>query len=278
VQGRYIAPLTIVLALLGCANSFEQFYRPTAAAAEIVGKPYMVPLPAVPSLYSHSSDVQADAKRMAEEGYILIGTSSFSGATDKVHESQAIEQGKRVGAAVILMKSQYQGTDTGTMPFTSPGAPQISTVNTMGSFNAHGSSGYTMGNYNATSTVTTQGSPTTYQIPFSIVRNQYFASYWSQEDPNKMRLGARAAPVPDAVRTQLQRNTGIYVPIVVRGTPAYSANILEGDVITRIGDEDVTDPSSFDAQLTRFAGTSVKLTVLRAGIEKEIQVRLNQNP
>jgi hypothetical protein len=59
------------------------------------GSSFMAPIPATPSLYSHSNDVQADAKRMAENGFILIGTSSFSGAANKVHESQAFEQAKK---------------------------------------------------------------------------------------------------------------------------------------------------------------------------------------
>lgn len=277
----FLRCLTVTLAtvaLAGCANGFEKFYRPDPAAQQVKGKPFMAPIPATPSLYSHSNDVQADAKRMAENGFILIGTSSFSGAANKVHESQALEQAKKVGATVVLVKSQYQGTVTGTMPFTVPGAPQVSTVNTAGTVNAYGSGGYATGNYNATSTITSPGIPTTYQIPYSVVRNEYFASYWAAQDPNKARLGARAAPLPDAMRSELQRNTGVYVPIVMRGTPAFRANVLEGDVIVRIGGEEVIDPSGFDTQLTRFAGSDVVLTVIRNGTSHDISVRLNQNP
>jgi PDZ domain len=275
---RYAMVVAATIALTACANGFEQFYRPSPAAAQVKGKPYMAPPPATPALYAHSGDIQADAKRMAEEGYILIGTSSFSGAANRVHESQAIAEGKEVGATVVLIKSQYQGTVTGVMPFTVPGAPQVSTVNTTGTVNSYGSGGYATGNYNATSTITTPGTPTTYQIPYSIVRNEYFASYWAKQDPNKARLGVRSEPIPDSIRAQLQRNTGVYIPIVIRGTPAFRVNILEGDVIVRIRGEEIIDPVGFDAQLTKFAGSDVVLTVIRNSESRDISVHLNQNP
>jgi S1-C subfamily serine protease len=277
----YLRCLTVTLvtvALAACANGFEQFYQSSPAAAQIQGKPFMELPPTKPALYAHSADLQSDAKRMAEEGYILIGTASFSGAANKVHESQAVEQGKKVGAPVVLVKSQYQGTVTSSIPFTVPGAPQVSTVNTTGTVNSYGSGGYATGNYNATSTITNPGARTTYQIPFSVVRNEYFASYWAKEDLNKARLGARAAPLPDAMRSELQRNTGVYVPIMMRGTRAFRANVLEGDVIVRIGGEEAIDPIGFDTQLTKFAGSDVVLTVIRNGGSQDIPVRLNQNP
>ena len=93
-----------------------------------------------------------------------------------------------------------------------------------------------------------------------------------------MRLGINSENLPDNVRDRLKRNTGVLAAIVVRGTPAYRANILEGDVILKINDLDVIDPQGFTDQLTQFAGKSVKLDIVRGMDPVTIQVTLNQNP
>jgi hypothetical protein len=53
----------------------------------------------------HSNDVQADAKRLREDGYVYIGNSSFYGPANRSNQSQAIEQGKKVRAAIVLFKN-----------------------------------------------------------------------------------------------------------------------------------------------------------------------------
>jgi len=68
------------------------------------------------------------------------------------------------------------------------------------------------------------------------------------------------------------------VPIVIRGTPAFSANVLEGDVIVKINGADVIDPKGFTDQLTRFAGQPVELSIIRGSEPLVIRVTLNSNP
>jgi hypothetical protein len=263
----------------GCAvNGFEKYYTPQPGADKISSSPYIEKAPAVPKLYAHSNDVDADAKRMAEDGYVLIGISSFFGPSKTGTQSQAIEQGKRVGAAVILVKSTYKDTLTGTLPYTVPNAPQVATVNTSGTVNSYGSGGYANGTYNGTSTVTMPGGSTTYNIPYAIARSDFFASYWVASDPAKMRLGTRPVDLPDNLRAKLKRNTGVYIPIVIHGTPAFRANILEGDVILKINDVDVVDAKGFTDQLTQLAGETVTLDILRDTETVTIKVTLNQNP
>ncbi len=93
-----------------------------------------------------------------------------------------------------------------------------------------------------------------------------------------MRLGVNSVPLPDEVRSKLQRNTGVHVPIVVRGTTAFKSNVLEGDVIVAINGADVTDPKSFSDQLTQYAGQTVQLGIMRGTEPMTIRVRLNDNP
>jgi S1-C subfamily serine protease len=92
-----------------------------------------------------------------------------------------------------------------------------------------------------TGTVTTPGGYSTYAIPDSVNRNTFFPSYWVKQDTVKMRLGIRYGPLPGEVRRHLERNTGVISQVVMKGTPAFRANILEGDVLLRIGGVDIVD-------------------------------------
>jgi hypothetical protein len=267
--------LAVAASILGCASGFEKFYTPDPNAQAILSSPTTLPPPKTPQLYLHSNDVQADAKRLREDGYVYIGGSSFYGPANRSNQSQAIEQGKKVGAAAVLFKSDYMDTQSGVVPYTVANPPTVSTVNTAGTINAYGSGGYATGNYNSTGTITTPGGYSTYAIPYSVNRNTFFASYWAQLDTNKIHLGVFPAPLSDEQRRELERNTGVVIAIVVRNTPAFRANILEGDMVLKLNGTDVIDPKSFLADLNQMAGQSVTLDVIRGGQPRSIKVTLN---
>jgi hypothetical protein len=61
-------------------------------------------------------------------------------------------------------------------------------VNTTGTVNSYGSGGYATGNYNSTSTVAMPGGYSTYNIPYNVSRNDFFASYWHRQLPLKTKV------------------------------------------------------------------------------------------
>jgi hypothetical protein len=270
-----LSGLLVLNLMAGCISGFEKYYTPAASSSSPA---IALPPPATPQMYAHSSDLNADGKRLREQGYVLLGTSSFYGPANRSNANQAVEQGKKVGAALVLVKSEYMDTLTGVVPYTVTGPPQTAIVNTTGTANAYGTGEYASGTYNSTSTVTMPGTTTTNFMPYSIPRNTFFASYWAKGDPTKMQLGAYWLPLPDEMRHRLQRNTGVQINIVVVGTPAFRANILEGDVIVKINSEDVVDVAGFRDQLTRYAGQTVNLGVIRGDASKAIPVTLNPHP
>lgn len=276
---QIFAVLSCFVCLTGCAtNGFEKYYSPQPGSESVLSSPYVDKPLATPKVYAHSNDTKADAKRLAEDGYILLGTSSFFGPANRSNQAQAIAQGKKVGASLIMVSSSYRDTLNGAIPYTVANPTQYATVNTNGTVNSYGSGGYANGTYNSTSTVAVPGGYSTYSIPYSVTRNDFFASYWARRSPEKMRLGVNPVPLPDEVRSRLQRNTGVFVPIVIRGTPAFSANVLEGDVIVKINGTDVVDPKGFTDQLTQFAGQAVDLSIIRGSEPISIHVTLNPNP
>ena len=272
---RMVLVLVAGACMGACTSGFEKFYTPDPNAQAVLSSSAVLPAPKTPKLFLHSNDVQADAKRLREEGYVYIGGSSFYGPANRSNQGHAIEQAKKVGAAVVLFKSEYMDTHSGVVPYTVANPPTVSTANTSGTINAYGSGGYASGNYNSTGTITTPGGYSTYAIPYSVNRNTFFASYWGQLDTNKIHLGVFPAPLSDEQRRALERNTGVVIAIVVRNTPAFRANILEGDVVLKLNGADVIDPKSFLADLNQLSGQSITLDILRGGQPRSIKVTLN---
>jgi hypothetical protein len=259
-----------VVLLAGCAvNGYEKYYTPTSV--QIASLPYALSVPKTPKVYAHSEDVRGDSKRLAENGYVLLGSSSFWGPERIGTKSQAIAEAERVGATIVMIKSTYKDTVTGTVPFTVPNAPQVATVNTTGTVNTY-NGGYA--NYNSSSTVTMPGGSTTYNMPFAVSRSDFVATYWAARDTSKIRLGINSVPLPDDVRNRLQRNTGLLVAIVVVGTPAFRANILEGDILLKLNGEDLLDTKDLTDKVNRFAGQSVEFTIIRGSEPRTIQLTL----
>jgi PDZ domain-containing protein len=267
-----IVAIGVTLALLtGCSNGFEKYYRPAPPAALAAAAPSLVPPPPTPAVYTHSADMQADGKRLLEDGYAFIGESSFYGPANRSNQEQAVAQGKKVGASVVLFKSEYMDTRSGVVPYTVANPAVVSTVNTSGTVYGNGGSA----SYSGTGTVATPGGYSTYAIPYSVDRNTFYASYWAKRDPNKIHLGMYYRPLDDATRHKLERNTGLQVFIVIRGTPAFSANFLEGDILLKLNGRDITDAQSLTAELAQLAGQRVTIDLLRGDQPRAIAVTLN---
>jgi hypothetical protein len=94
--------------LTGCASEFELSYKPakTSHRAPVASA-------ATPVLI-HSRYPDIDAKQFAREGYALIGTSDFFTGQlstgpfeDSFYKDQAITQGMKIGAAIVLLQVDY---------------------------------------------------------------------------------------------------------------------------------------------------------------------------
>jgi len=276
-----IQRVTITAAALlvasGChTNGFEKYYSPLPGSETTKNSPWIEHSTAEPKVYTYSEDPKSDNLRAAEDGYIMVGSSSFYGPTKNMTKAQLRDEAKRVGASLVLVHSQYKDTLSGVVPWTVQNPPQVSTFNTTGTLSAYGTGGYSTGTYSGQSTMTSPGGSTTYAIPYSVSRNDVVATFWVRQDPSKIRLGVNTVPLPEDMRTKLQRNTGVVAAAVIRGTPAFNANILRGDVILKIGGENVIDPRGFSEQLTKFEGQTVNIELLRGETTKTIAVTLHR--
>jgi membrane-associated protease RseP (regulator of RpoE activity) len=162
------------------------------------------------------------------------------------------------------------------MPLSSYQPGQTYTTQTYGTetANAYGSGGYAYGSgtYSGYSTTTTPGTFSTQYVPYSRQVFDQGAVFWRRMKPGI--LGAAVAPIPEAMRSTLQRNTGVLVNIVVLDSPAFRANILEGDVIIQIANKPVETIQQFSDLLPLYAGQKIPVKVIRGNQTLDIDVQL----
>lgn len=95
---------------------------------------------------------------------------------------------------------------------------------------------------------------------------------------SRRRLGTTFAPVPDAVREQLDLpdGVGLLVDSVEPGSPAAAAGLKRFDILTRLNDQIVCNADQLATLIKLRKPGPVPLTILRGGRERKIQVTLPQ--
>lgn len=253
-----------LLALLqGCATPFAQFYYDQTRGADLTKLPSVVLPTGEPQVY-RGSDQEQDALKMLEDNYNLVGYSSFNAGN--VNENGAITQAKKVNAAVVILYSKYTGSVSGSVPLT---LPDTRTSSTSLSGSAYGSGGYA--SYSGTAYTTTYGSKTTY-IPYTVHRSDYLATYWIKMKPPI--FGTHIRDLTPEIRQKIGSNKGVLIYAVIKGSPAFEADILKGDVLKKIGDVAVYDAESFQNVLTEYQGREVDVLIVRGDKEIHKSVKL----
>jgi hypothetical protein len=245
----------------GCLNPYGQYYTDHTGGANILENPNIIVSTDEPKLIQ-GSNVENDGIRMLEDGYLLIGVSSFNAAN--VNQKSAIEQAKKVHADTVIVYSQYTNTVSGSMPVTVP-----NTQTTYHSGNIYGSRGG-FANYSGTST--TYGTQTTY-VTYSIMRYDYLATYWVKI--KLPRLGIHFEDLTDELRKKVESNKGVYIIAVIKGSPAFNADLLKGDIIRKLNNIEIIDKNHLINLIAENKEQRIELEIFRN--EKTIikQVQLN---
>ncbi|MEQ9002092.1 MAG: hypothetical protein RIE74_00855, partial [Pseudomonadales bacterium] len=99
-------------------------------------------------------------------------------------------------------------------------------------------------------------------------------TYWCRADTSKMVLGAITKTPPPNLRRAIGSRHGRFVTQVVGNTPAWDADIWEGDVIMAINSERVGP--NWGSLLTRYVGQEAVVQVWREGEILELPTRFNR--
>ena len=260
---KLIAIALLSFLLAGCATSgYQQFYQSygDVTPAEEVE---FLPEGGEPELYQvNVKEVDMAVKTLRARDYVPIGHSSFNGDYEDVANAKA--QAKRLKAVAVIVGAEYTNTQMSTVPLSMP-----TTQTTYGSGMV--SAGSTYGTYSGSST--TYGSTI---VPVTMQQHRYDQSaVYFVKGHRKYRFGLQFSDLKPEQRQALGRNTGAVVDVVVEKTPAFYANLLEGDIIIAVDGAVVRseeEASKAMDNVPQQAASSI-LTVIRAGAEQKIEVK-----
>jgi len=242
--------LAITVFIAGCGNPYDQFYSPSPNVA--THSAFLAPSSGEPTLLRGTTPEQ-DRIKMFREGFFKVGWSSFQGG--QISDEMAIAQAKKVGADRVVVYKNYRNTESGIIPLT---LPDTQTAYHSGS--VFGSGGSAM--YSGTST--TYGTQTTY-IPYSVDQYIYGATYWRKT--RRGGLGVMITELSTADRQRIGSNKGTRIVAIKKGSAAFNADILEGDIIRRVDDTIIIDQSHAGKILRSKLGSEITLVLDRAGTE-----------
>jgi len=242
-MSRIATGLVVFLVLSGCAvNSYQTHYSGTTVnSPDVVGR---VVTASWPPQVSRGSNPREDMITMLEAGYLLLGSSSFTGSVPP--QKALFEQAASVGASRVILYEHYQQTVSGTPSLTLPAGGGGGAESTVG--------------YHGGATATSQGGSAVREIPYSVKQYAQLATFWARAKPP--RVGIYYRPLNESERAASKGDGGVAVIAVVTDSPAAKANILRGDIILRANDTDVTNPQQLNSFLQGVSG-SVSLEILR---------------
>lgn len=262
---KFLLSLISLVAFQGCAtNPFSKHYHDVTEGADLSKLSYIVQSTGEPKIIQ-GFDRDADSLKMVENNYGLIGYSSFNGPV--VDKSLAVNHAKKVKASTVIFYSNYTGSVSGSMPLVLPDT-KISTTSLSGS--AYGTGGSS--SYSGTARTTTYGTQTTY-IPYTVHRADHFATYWVKK--KLPVLGVQLIDLDAEQKSEIKSNKGMQVFAVVKGSPAFEADILQGDILLKIGDFSIYDRDIYQKALSQHQGKEVDVVIYRDKQEKIIPVKLN---
>jgi len=251
-----IASLAFAM-LQGCASGFETYYKPYPQKSGSV-------TPLEPSRQPEVEEVSPQQinplfERYFEDGWVSLGSSSFSGSDGSSSQAQA--QAKSIGAHKVLYSYSLQGTSTASLPMTAP---------TVSYTNGTVTSGGAYGSYSGT----TYGTSTTY-VPISVNRYNFLAVYIS---PSKYKpiLGVQARRKSAEEQKESGNINGFYIELVLRNSPAAIAGILPGDTILKLDGKLLDDLKSWYDSVQNLAGKNVDLELIRKGVPITVSLTLGK--
>lgn len=253
----------------GCAKNYcAKFYQstnPNEAQLESYSKNTRI---------VRTLDIVNDHKGFIKQGYVTIGRSTFW-QDGNIPEKYLIAQGKKVGADVVLFQEDHTGSylQSGT---TYDYMPE-QTINTQGTATVTGLGAY--GNRTANVDYSSQSTaPAKMQARTTINTVHRFTCDTVFMRKGKAPIhGLVLAELTSAQKREIESNNGASVLFTVNSSPAYDADIIDGDVILDINDNKVKSAKFASSLLSELAGSEVTIKVWRGGKVISRKVKLNES-
>jgi len=187
---------------------------------------------------------------------LLAGCASSNPFVDHYDHRLALAQAHALSAALVLIRSPYSHTLTGSIPCTTCSPPVV--VRDRDS--------------KSDVYVTVAGRYQTAYVPYTEVRSDYVALFLGELRPAP--LGVFCSDLDTETRRALERNAGGHIDVVIRGSPAFQANVLPGAVVVAIDGQPIETAVGFGRMLQARSAQSVKLGIIRKGQARVVRVEL----
>jgi hypothetical protein len=253
----------LVVACTGCVSGYKQFYHDNT-----YGRSYAelhVELTKNPPRLVIGTNPEVDSREMLQNNYIQIGYSSFNGKLEGTEG--ALSMAKSLNAEVVITYSQFTGSETRIATYDTPTTQtSYSTANVT----AYGSNGWA--NAYGTGTTTTYGTRTNY-VPYTVDRYNQGATYWIKRKPPI--FGAMVDELSENDKKSIGSNKGVKVMIVIKDSPAYDADIIEGDILKAINGTEIKDSNHYFEVLSENATNLVSFRFYRGGKIQTKKIQLS---
>jgi hypothetical protein len=245
---RSISCITLALALAwaptASAGLFEDFFQ--ASPPDYLAR--AEPAKAAPRIQvsnDTSNDKSwgvADYRSMEENGYIEIGRSQWRGRYED--PKKAVKKAKKIKAEVILFSYRYLASESGgAMYMPHPGSI-----------------------------------PGGLAVPITFHTYDVAAVYFSKIRPERIGFGISTRfMTPEEVQAIGTNKAGV-VEFVIRGSAAFDADLIKGDVILTIAGQDYTNRDKINQVKTDYAGQTVPLELVRNGKRMTLPITVPKAP
>lgn len=255
---RLLCSLAIAAMLVGCQNPWKEFYQGWSLPPD-------APDNGLPDC-RQVSDFDAAVKDLLRENYVVFGQSHFN-AGNNVSFGEMQQFGASIKADVVLYGVGNRTSTQSAMaiPQYHPGTQTSTYVSGYGS---NGNSFY------GTANSYSSGTYSTAVVPVTIVRQDYLAVYL-KKSWHKPVLGVVLTPVTAEQARIVGTNNALLITIVMRRTPAFYADLYEGDVILEFNGQRVPlEEEAFGALLEKHRGKEIELLIYRSGNKLTKKIRL----
>ena len=196
---------------------------------------------------------EKDNIRMLEDGYDLMGASSFQGPF--VEPNQALKHAQSIEADVVLVYDRKINEMT-----RSARLRQIHDEMKKEHKNEK----------NAVIEVSES------DLKDKNSKFEFYATYWAKLPQPILGLHVIKLTTKNSDTKETQQEKGLKVIAVIKDSPAFKAGIQKGDVIIALNDVNTESPEDFSKSVFKQQGNKVKIKYARDDEEKEVSAELNR--
>lgn len=255
---RILIALICASGVIGRANDYELLHRvefeiPTQMEIDATLKP---------NIRITTENIDRDVEAMYIEGYGVIDALTTSGPAQDARRT--LDRAKKIGAKFVVVSQKYRNTISRGSPPTLP-MDQANFISGAASF--YGSAGSGTGNYSGTAN--TYGNETSY-TPDRVARFDQKAVFFAPL--RRTGLGILTSVLTDPEGHAPGSPKGLFIRAVRRGSPAYQADIIAGDILRELNGKTADDPEVPRSAILQAAVNHLILT--RAGKTFETNIFL----